>query len=272
MASVFEGIEETFITAGGMTWRMGLTGPEDGTPIVLLHGFPEHWRTWTKVMPALAAAGYRVYAPDLPGYGGTDEPASYRLEEVANFVGDLLLRIDPDGVNLIGHDWGGIVGHVVASHHPTSVRSFVAACAPHPRSFRAGRADPRQLMKSWYVGAFQLPLLEYVIGNRAFVEKGGAGARSEIDSPAKMRRALAYYRTNLQPWNLGGSQVGNIPQPGMVIHAQKDVAITARLMETTAQLFDDLREYVALPCPHFLHNQCPDELNTALLRFLRQVA
>ena len=272
MASIYEGINEEFVTAGGMTWRMGVTGPEDGAPVVLLHGFPEYWRTWTKVMPALAGEGYKVYAPDLPGYGGTDEPASYDLAELASSVADLLRRIDEDGVHLIGHDWGGITGHAVAYVHPETVKSYVAACAPHPASFGSGRRDPRQLVRSWYIGAFQIPMIEQAIGHKAFIEKAAAGCRTEIDSPEKMRRALAFYRANLKPWLPLKLRVGNITQPGMVIHAQKDVAITSQIMEVTARQFDDLREYVALPCPHFLHNQCPDQLNSALLRFLREVA
>lgn len=272
MASIYEGIDEEYVTAGGMTWRMGVTGPKDGAPVVLLHGFPEYWRTWTKVMPAIAAAGYRVHAPDLPGYGGTDEPRSYDLAALADSVADLLRDIEVTGVHLIGHDFGGIIGHAVAFASPDTVKSYVAACAPHPASFAAAMTDPRQLIRSWYVGAFQVPMIEWLIGRKGFVEKAAAGCRTEIDSAEKMRRALAYYRTNLKPWAPLKLRIGNITQPGMVIHAEKDVAITGQIMEVTARQFDDLREYVSLPCPHFLQNQCPDKLNETLLRFLRQVA
>ena len=272
MRSIFEGIEEQYMTAGGMTWRMGVTGPEDGAPVVLLHGFPEYWRTWTKVMPALASAGYRVFAPDMPGYGGTDEPPTYELGDLAACMSDLLLRIDPSGVHLVGHDFGGIVGHAVASEHPPSVRTFVATCAPHPGSFPGVGRNPTQIARSWYVGAFQIPMIERVLGHQGLIAKLAPAARSEIDSAEKMGRALAYYRANLKPWSAMTLRVGRITQPGMVVHAKKDVAITAGLMEATTGQFDDLREYVELDCGHFLQNQCPDLLNRTLLRFLKEVA
>jgi pimeloyl-ACP methyl ester carboxylesterase len=116
-----------------------------------------------------------------------------------------------------------------------------------------------------------MPMIERLIGHKSLIEKATPGSRTEIDSPEKMRRALAFYRANLKPWAPLKLRVGNITQPGMVIHAQKDAAITSQIMEVTARQFDDLREYAALPGPHFLHNQCPDLLNPVLLRFLREV-
>lgn len=267
----YRGGAEHYVEAAGMSWNIASAGPEDGDHVLLLHGFPEHWRSWSAQIPALASAGFRVHAADMPGYGGTDEPASYDLNTLASSVAGLSGGLSRDGVHLVGHDWGGIVGHCVAAQHPQTVRSFTAVAAPHPATFRKVRIDPKRLMNSAYVLLFQVPGIEHVIGNRKFIERFARGAVSDIGSAAEMRRALEYYRTNLRPWNPGDTEIGNVTQPGLVIHALRDVAIGSELMEQSAELFDDLRDYVELDCPHFLLRRCGERVNEHLVGFLRSL-
>jgi pimeloyl-ACP methyl ester carboxylesterase len=265
-------IEEQTMFAGGLSWRVAVAGPEDGPAVLLLHGFPEYWATWRPQIPALARAGFRVYAPDLPGYGGTDEPDSYDIEELANCIADLRIQLDQDGVHLVGHDWGGMIGHVVASQHPHAVRSFVAACAPHPAAFSSVLRDPSQLLKSYYVALFQIPGIEYLLGRKETLERLSPQSVSRIEDPEAMRRALSYYRTNLAPWKLGRAKVGRIEQPGLVIHAARDVAIGRTLMEATAAQFDDLHDFKIIDGTHFLQVSRTEEFNATLLSFLSEVA
>jgi pimeloyl-ACP methyl ester carboxylesterase len=271
-AEPFSGGEEQTFAAGGLTWNAGMAGPEGAPTVVFLHGFPEHWRTWTKVMPAIAGAGYRFVAPDLPGYGGTSEPSSYELGRLAEHMAGLFLELDPDGVHLIGHDWGGLVGHAVASAHPETLKSFVAACAPHPGAASEVLRNPAQLLKSYYVGLFQIPYFENLIGSKETIERLTKNhAVTAIDGPDAARRALAYYRTNLAPWKLGSFRAGRIPQPGLVVHAERDVAITHQLMAATAEQFDDLRGFRVLPRNHFLQTEAPEEFARLVLDFLGSV-
>lgn len=269
----FEGGAERTIRAGELIWTAGIAGPEDGEPVVLLHGFPEHWRTWHNQIPALAAVGYRVIAPDLPGYGGTDAPADYDMSTLARHAADLLSELSPDGVHLVGHDWGGIIGYAIASEHPETVRSFVAACAPHPAAWASALTQPSQLLRSAYVAIFQIPFVERVLGNKEMIERlTKRHAVTAIDSPDAMGRALAYYRANIRPWELAKPRAGRIPQPSMLVHAERDVAIEAPLMEASTQQFDDLRAFERVPRNHFLHTEAPDEFNALLLGFLRGLA
>jgi pimeloyl-ACP methyl ester carboxylesterase len=272
MSTPFQGAEEQSFYAHGLEWNVAVAGPESGPAVLLLHGFPEYWGTWMPQITALAGAGFRVYAPDMPGYGGTDEPDSYDLEELADCVADLRIQLDQDGVHLVGHDWGGMVGHAVAALHPNAVRSFVAASAPHPAVLSQGRADPAQVLRSRYVALFQIPGIEFVLSHKALLEKATAGARTKIDDAASMARALAYYRANLRPWSLSGKALGRITQPGLVIHAARDIAIGQPLMEATAEQFDDLRDFVVLDGHHFLQRSCTEEFDRTLLTFLRSVS
>ena len=264
-------IEERAITAGGLLWECGVQGPESGPPVVLLHGFPEYWRTWTKVMPPLAAAGFRVYAPSLPGYGMTDPPKSYALDDLAGLIAAFADEVGGGRAHLVGHDWGGIVGCAAAALHPESFRSAAVACCAHPRAFSTAWNNPEQILRSWYVLAFQIPGIEKVIGRKDVLERGTKVAVTDIDDPDAMARALEYYRTNLRPWNLNSSSAGTVPIPGLVLHAKRDVGITEAMMRATAEQFDDLRAFEVMDSGHFVQRTRPDAMLEYLLPFLRTV-
>ena len=265
----FQGASESYVEAGGIKWHVGSSGPAAARTVVLLHGFPEYWKTWSSQFLPLTAAGFRVVAPDLPGYGGTDEPISYELDVLGDLLAELCKVVDPRGVDLVGHDWGGMIGHVSAANHPEAISRFVAVCAPHPATFSKAFRDPLQMLRSWYVGFFQVPRVEGLINERQRLEKVMPGAVTQIEDVEAMGRALAYYRENLQPWGLKGSKTGRITQPGLVIHATKDRHIGERLMEETADRFDDLWAYKRIDSGHFVHRDRADAFNDVVLSFLR---
>ena len=77
--------------------------------MVLCHGFPESWYSWRHQLPALAEAGYRVVAPDMRGYGGTDKPADPSPYTMLHHLGDMVGLLDALGADeaaIVGHDWG----------------------------------------------------------------------------------------------------------------------------------------------------------------------
>ena len=265
----FQGATEDVVRAGGIDWRVGVAGPTAGRTVVLLHGFPEYWKTWSSQFLPLTAAGFRVVAPDLPGYGGTEEPASYELEDLGDLVAEFCRVVDQRGVDLVGHDWGGMIAQVAAARHPEEILRLAVACAPHPATFSGALRDPLQMLRSWYVGFFQVPKVEGVLSERSRLEKVMPGAVTEIEDSAQLAKALAYYRANLQPWGLKASRTGRISQPGLVIHAENDRHIGARLMEATAERFDDLKAFERIDSGHFVHREQPDRFNDILLRFLR---
>ena len=113
--------ETTYIETNGIKLHVVMAGPEDGQPVILLHGFPEFWYGWRKQIPALAEAGYRVIVPDQRGYNLSDKPKGARSYRVDILVKDILGLIDAlgyDKVHLIGHDWGAIVAWALAVWHP----------------------------------------------------------------------------------------------------------------------------------------------------------
>lgn len=264
-------IRPTAIRAGGLVWEAGTIGACDDPPVLLLHGFPEHWRTWAQVMPAIASQGFRVHAVSLPGYGTTTAPDSYDVDVLAGHVAALCRDIGGDvGCHVVGHDWGGIITGAAASLHPDVIRSAALCCCAHPAVFPSGLVNPQQLARSWYVAVFQIPGIERLLGHRLLLERLSP-AVSEIDDAQDMGKALAYYRANLRPWRLVASQAGRIQVPALVVHAARDVALTERLMLKTSELCDDLRGFEVLDCGHFIHRTCPSEFLRVILPFLRAV-
>ena len=138
-------------------------GPADGPPVLLFHGFPEFWWGWRRQLPALAAAGFRAVAPDLPGYNLSDKPrrlGAYRLDRLAGLVPALADDLGVAAVPLVGHDWGGALAWWSALCHPERISRLGILNAPHPSVLRrALRSSPEQRKRNVYMLYFQLPWL-----------------------------------------------------------------------------------------------------------------
>ncbi|YCU75018.1 alpha/beta fold hydrolase [Mycobacteroides abscessus] len=128
---VLDGVEHQYVQAGDVKIHVAVAGPQDGRAVVLLHGWPENWWMWHKVIPALAAAGYRVHAMDLRGAGWSEvAPAGYEKEQ---FASDVLAAADALGLesfDLVGHDWGGWTAQLVALKAQSRIRRLVVLNIP----------------------------------------------------------------------------------------------------------------------------------------------
>jgi pimeloyl-ACP methyl ester carboxylesterase len=184
-----------------------------GTPLVLLHGWPQHWWSWRRMLPELAGS-YRVLCPDLRGMGWSDAPpGGYAKEQWAADVVALLDAMRLDQVDLAGHDWGGLVALLVALRAPDRLRTVTAMSIIHPwaRPPRPSRAALSPL-------AYQGPLATPVVGEwllrsvpglvRMLIRRGshpGVGWTDEeldvyarvLQDPARARASSAVYRTFL---------------------------------------------------------------------------
>lgn len=109
-----------------------------GPLILLLHGFPEFWWAWRHQLEPLAAAGYRVVAPDLRGYGASDKPPrGYDAVTAAADVAGLVRALGERDAFVVGHAWGGLLAWSAAALHPGAVRRLAVLSMPHPRRLRA---------------------------------------------------------------------------------------------------------------------------------------
>lgn len=144
---------------GDLVFEAVRAGADDGEPVLLLHGFPQNSGEWAGVMPALAARGLAVVAPDQRGYSPGARPADvdgYRTELLANDVVAMISALGWDSAHLVGHDWGAIIAWWVAATRPELVRSLTAVSVPHPGAFGSALVhDPAQREKSGYIGFFR---------------------------------------------------------------------------------------------------------------------
>ena len=152
------GLREGYAEIGDV--RLHYVEAGEGPLIVLLHGFPEFWYGWRQQIQPLAAAGFRVVAPDMRGYNLSSKPdgvAAYDTDKLAADVRDLIHERGAQSALLVGHDWGGTVAWATAMNHPEVVDRLAILNAAHPRKLSQGLHHPGQLRKSWYFFFFDLP-------------------------------------------------------------------------------------------------------------------
>ena len=150
------GVTHEWLDAAGLRMHVALAGPADGPPVLLVHGWPQHWWSWRHVIGPLAAT-HRVIAPDLRGHGWTDRPsAGYEKDRLAQDLLALLDALGLERVTWIGHDWGAYCGFLAALEAPKRIERMLTMSIPHPWSGR----DPRLLAVFLaYQGPLSLPLL-----------------------------------------------------------------------------------------------------------------
>src|SRR5690606_38180346 len=132
-----------FVNANGSRFHVVEAGT--GPMVMFLHGFPEFWWAWHKVLPLVAEAGYRAVAVDLRGYGASDKPPrGYDGYTMAADATGLIRALGERSAVLVGAGYGGMMAWTAAAFHPKLVRRLVVTGAAHPLRMRAAVvADPR---------------------------------------------------------------------------------------------------------------------------------
>jgi pimeloyl-ACP methyl ester carboxylesterase len=200
---------ETF-THDGLTFELSDDGPADGQVVIALHGFPEDRHCWKPVTGLLTHAGYRVLAPEQRGYSPGARPKGRRAYTIERLTGDVLALTKAAGADrfhLIGHDWGALVAWDLAGRHPERLRSLTALSVPHRRAVQDAARRSTQTLRTWYVLAFQMPLVPEVVlqllgAERAarFFERDGLDAdtaeryAARIPSRSEMTTRIHWYR------------------------------------------------------------------------------
>ena len=143
-----DGVRHSYVHVNGFRVHVAEAGDPDGEPLVMLHGWPQHWWCWRKVIPALAER-YRVICPDLRGHGWSDAPADGY--DKPQFAADLVALLDAlglDRVRLVGHDWGAMAGFLACIRHPERFDRYLALgiVPPFPSRDRRLAADLAALL------------------------------------------------------------------------------------------------------------------------------
>jgi pimeloyl-ACP methyl ester carboxylesterase len=167
------GVTHRYVDVGSACLHVAEAGA--GTPLLLLHGWPQHWWSWRRVIPALARE-HRLLVPDLRGFGWSDAPAGdYSKHALARDMIELLDIEGIDQVPIVGHDWGAYVGFLLALEHPARVQRLLALDITPPW---AGRPRLRHVALP-LLGSYQVLLATPGLGRR-LLESGPKLVRSII--------------------------------------------------------------------------------------------
>jgi pimeloyl-ACP methyl ester carboxylesterase len=269
------------VDVGDLTFDVRAEGPADGDPILLLHGFPETSLSWSAVMPLLATAGLRCYAPDQLGYSPGARPAevgAYAMPNLAQVTADLMTALDLPTAHVVGHDWGANVAWTLGAWHSDRVRTLTAVSVPHPAAYTAAfRADPEQKERSAYIRLFwQEGKAEEVLladGARRLRRMLGTEAETGIpaeavdqyvavlSAPGALTAALNWYRAMSS-----GPRVDPVGVPTTYVWSDGDVAIGRTAAEACADFVTGDYRFVQLPgVTHWIPEQAPGQLATAII-------
>jgi pimeloyl-ACP methyl ester carboxylesterase len=283
-------IEHAFVRANGLRFHVAQCG--EGERLALcLHGFPELWISWRHQIPLLARLGYRVWAPDLRGYGQSERPRGVENYAIERLLDDVAGLIDASGsrrVLLMAHDWGAIIAWHFAMRRLRELERLVILNVPHPANWRRSARSLRQLLRSWYIYLFQIPgLPERLLtrgSGRPLTRMFRVGTRHPENFPDEVielyRRAwlepgaasamIDYYRALAR----GGAQRQRalgfpvIETPTLMLWGERDIALTKQTTFGTERWVKDLTLRYLPDASHFVQQDAPAEVNAMLEAWL----
>jgi pimeloyl-ACP methyl ester carboxylesterase len=277
------GVHHRLVDVGGLRLHVAEAGR--GQPVVLLHGWPQHWYTWRHLIPELARK-YHVYCPDLRGFGWSDAPAGgYDKEQLATDMLALLDELNLGPVRLVGHDWGGFVGFLMCLREPDRFERYLALniITPWPNP----RATALNGYRSWYQAVmasglggwlFRLrpPFLNPMLRRAATNPQAWSAAEMDVfldrlQQPERAHASTQIYRELLlregRAWVAGRYRGRRLQVPTLMLFGEGDMAINPSMLAGFEDHADDMRLELVPGCGHFIADERPDLVAEAALRF-----
>ncbi len=259
-----------------------------GPLMLMLHGFPEFWYSWRYQISEFAK-DYKVVALDLRGYNESEKPqerAAYRMAELIKDVEGVIKGLGYDRCILVGHDWGGAIAWNFAYAHPEMLEKLIVMNLPHPAKFtEALRSNPQQMLRSWYILFFQLPLLPELlcqfndyraiasafsgsaIDKTAFTPEDLAAYKNAAAKPGALTAMINYYR-NIFPRLLNQTEWDMLQVPTLMIWGENDLALGKELTYNTQAYVKDFQLRYIPNCSHWVQQEQPNLVNQYMREFL----
>ena len=266
------------IDSSGVTLDVQVEG--NGRPVLLVHGWPDTKRLWSKQVPALVDAGFQVITYDQRGYGASDKPAEVEAYSIPFLAIDATAVLDHLGIeqaHFVGHDWGAAVVWATAALAPQRVDHLVALSVGHPSAF--ANMSMAQREKSWYMLLFQFaPQAEqWLTANDGamffeFTHHPDFEATfAEYVGNGSLTPGLNYYRANVGPEALLGPplELPPIQSPVMGVWSSADFALLELQMTASEAFCANGWRYERVDgIGHWLQWEAPDQVNRLLIDFL----
>lgn len=273
----------------GLRFEVTIAGEGDRLAL-LLHGFPECSHSWRHQLPLLARLGYRVWAPNLRGYGKSDRPegvGQYRVDKLEQDVADLIDASGARSVLLVAHDWGAIIAWNFAMYRVRPLERLVIMNVPHPACMQRGLRTLRQFKKSWYVFFFQIRgLPEKLIARNDFAAIGRMFRGMAIDKSRFPDEVLAVFRRNAAepgaltaminyyralPGSIALVRRRGTPKievPTLLVWGEQDSALGKELTYGTGSHVSDLTVRYLPNVSHWVQQEAPETVNAMLEAWL----
>lgn len=265
------------VDARGLTFDVSVAGPEGGAPVLLLHGFPQHKSEWDRVVPLLHSVGRSTIAVDQRGYSPGARPSDVEAYGIGEMVADavaILDALDIPAADVVGHDWGAVVGWHLAAEHAGRVRTYTAVSVPHPTGFGAAiEGDADQQQKSAYIGLFRQPgkaedLLLEDDGMRLRAMFAGCppelidGYVEPMLDRGALTGALNWYRA----MHANTMVCGPVSVPTTFVWGDRDGAIGATAARSCGDYaLGDFRFVPLDGISHWVPDEAPEDLTAAIL-------
>lgn len=266
----------------GLVFEVNDEGPEDGFPVLFLHGFPQDATSWDGVVDPLHEHGFRTLAPNLRGFSPGARPKRRRTYVAAKTVGDALALLDAAEVeqaHVVGHDMGGYVAWHLASAHPERVRTVTSLSTPHPAAMSSVALRSTQGLRSTYMLLFQLPWLpDHLLdppnstGWRTFVRglppHQAQHYAERLRQPGALSAALNWYRALPRDIVRPSLRIRRITVPTLYLWGELDPALGRAAAEATAEFVAAPYRFVTLPrTGHWIPERAPEAVTEELLDF-----
>ena len=280
--------------ANGLDFVLAEMAAADGSTerlALCLHGFPELNFSWRFQMPLLAAKGWRVWAPNLRGYGATSRPEGIDAYKMDALIDDVAALIDASGaheVMLVAHDWGAIIAWMFAIRKTRPLTKLVIMNVPHPKVAEREIRRWRQLRRSWYIFFFQLPRLpERMLARKNAEGIRGAFLNMAVDKsrfppdvldiyaaaalrPGALTAMINYYRALVRRHGMRIAGDGVIDTPTLMIWGEEDTALNLNCTNGTEQWVTDLTLKRLPGVSHWVQQEAPEAVNAILSEWLDQ--
>jgi pimeloyl-ACP methyl ester carboxylesterase len=273
---VVPGVDHEIVETSRLRVHVGVAG-EAGPPLVLLHGWPQHWYAWRHVIPGFAER-YRVLCPDLRGLGWTEAPPDgYGWESLASDVLALLDALELPRVFLIGHDFGVHAGFLSCLRAPERVEGFVALNDVHPWP-RPSPRDALHAWRFWYQAVLAAPVAgAWLLRNRPGLARGlirswsarDVWTKQELDTfanrlrePERARASARLYRTLLLrelPALLAGRyRSRRLQTPTLLLFGEADGVVRPHQLRGYERHADEMRVELIPGVGHFTAEEAPE--------------
>lgn len=278
-----------FIATNGIKLHYVTQG--EGPLMLMLHGFPEFWYSWRHQIPEFAS-DYKVVAVDLRGYNDSDKPHNKSAYVMAEFVKDvkgIIQGLGYESCILVGHDWGGAIAWSFAYAYPEMVDQLIVMNLPHPAKFVAGLRAPQQLLKSWYILFFQLPVLPEMliklskyraiaaalqgmaVDKSIFTPADLAAYKDAAAKPGALTATINYYRNIIRGLR-DRAKWGVLEVPALMIWGENDLALGKELTYGTEDYVRDFQIHYIPNCSHWVQQEKPQLVNSYMREFLASKA